>query len=136
MIVRRESLFNSMVSSIAVTVARKYYDQKRLGASFFFFSRGGGDVGHAGKFVTSIAMHTTYHLSNSVFAKISIRLCHHLNSVKIILYVSWVVLPLIAVHAAVVATLSPSELLSTSLLGHRSLAQEHGTLATLTDYHR
>jgi hypothetical protein len=36
-------------------MAREYYDQKRLGASFFF-SRGGGDVGHAGKFVTSIAM--------------------------------------------------------------------------------
>jgi hypothetical protein len=29
--------------------------QQRLGASFFF-SRGGGDVGHAGKFVTSIAL--------------------------------------------------------------------------------
>ena len=41
-------------STIARTVARKYYDQKRLGASFFF-SRDGGDVGHAGKFVTSIA---------------------------------------------------------------------------------
>ncbi|KAH8707489.1 hypothetical protein GQ44DRAFT_831007 [Phaeosphaeriaceae sp. PMI808] len=41
-------------STIARTVARTYWDQKRLGASFFF-SRGGGDVGHAGKFVTSIA---------------------------------------------------------------------------------
>jgi hypothetical protein len=41
-------------STIARTVARRYHDQKRLGASFFF-SRGGGDVGHAGKFVTSIA---------------------------------------------------------------------------------
>ncbi|KAF2179765.1 hypothetical protein K469DRAFT_693663 [Zopfia rhizophila CBS 207.26] len=41
-------------STIARTVARKYYDQKRLGASFFF-SRGGGDVGNAGLFVTSIA---------------------------------------------------------------------------------
>lgn len=41
-------------STIARTVARKYYDQKRLGASFFF-SRDGGDVGHAGKFITSIA---------------------------------------------------------------------------------
>jgi hypothetical protein len=36
------------------TVARRYLDQKRLGASFFF-SRGGGEVGHAGKFITSIA---------------------------------------------------------------------------------
>ena len=42
-------------STIARTVARKYFEQGRLGASFFF-SRGGGDVGHAGKFVTSIAV--------------------------------------------------------------------------------
>jgi hypothetical protein len=42
-------------STIARTVARKYLDQNGLGASFFF-SRGGGDVGHAGKFVTSIAL--------------------------------------------------------------------------------
>src|SRR5262249_48845134 len=42
-------------STIARTVARRYYEQKRLGASFFF-SKGGGDVGHAGKFVTSIAV--------------------------------------------------------------------------------
>jgi hypothetical protein len=41
-------------STIARTVAREYLDRKRLGASFFF-SRGGGDVGHAGKFATSIA---------------------------------------------------------------------------------
>ncbi|KAF1814946.1 WD40 repeat-like protein [Eremomyces bilateralis CBS 781.70] len=42
-------------STIARTVARRYFDLKRLGASFFF-SRGGGDVGHAGKFITSIAL--------------------------------------------------------------------------------
>jgi hypothetical protein len=42
-------------STIARTVARRYFEQKRLGASFFF-SRGGGDVGHAGKFVSSIAV--------------------------------------------------------------------------------
>jgi hypothetical protein len=42
-------------SIIVRTVARKYNDQKRLGASFFF-SRGGGDVGHAGKFCTTIAV--------------------------------------------------------------------------------
>jgi cob(I)alamin adenosyltransferase len=41
-------------STIARTVARRCFEQKRLGASFFF-SRGGGDVGHAAKFVTSIA---------------------------------------------------------------------------------
>jgi hypothetical protein len=40
--------------TIARTVARRYFDQKRLGASFFF-SRDGGDVSHTGKFVTSIA---------------------------------------------------------------------------------
>jgi hypothetical protein len=42
-------------STIARTVARRYLEQSRLGASFFF-SRDGGDVGHAGKFVTSIAV--------------------------------------------------------------------------------
>jgi hypothetical protein len=42
-------------STIARTVARKYFDRNSLGASFFF-SRGGGDVGHAGKFFTSIAV--------------------------------------------------------------------------------
>jgi hypothetical protein len=42
-------------STIARMVARSYYDKQRLAASFFF-SRGGGDVGHAGKFVTSIAL--------------------------------------------------------------------------------
>jgi hypothetical protein len=42
-------------STIACTVARKYYDQKRLGASFFF-SRGSGDVGNARLFVMSIAV--------------------------------------------------------------------------------
>jgi hypothetical protein len=35
-------------------VARRYHD-KRLAASFFF-SRGGGDIGHASKFATSIAV--------------------------------------------------------------------------------
>jgi hypothetical protein len=42
-------------STIAHTVARRYFDQRRLGASFFF-SRNGGDVGHAGKFFTTIAV--------------------------------------------------------------------------------
>ena len=36
-------------------MARRYFEQGRLGASFFF-SRGGGDVSHAGKFVASIAV--------------------------------------------------------------------------------
>jgi len=42
-------------STIARTIARRYYKEERLGASFFF-SRGGGDVSHAGKFFTSIAV--------------------------------------------------------------------------------
>src|SRR5271170_5954207 len=42
-------------STIAQTVACEYSERKRLGASFFF-SRGGGDVSHAGKFFTSIAV--------------------------------------------------------------------------------
>ncbi|KAG9228609.1 hypothetical protein BJ875DRAFT_389023 [Amylocarpus encephaloides] len=41
-------------SAIARTIARRYFEQGHLGASFFF-SRGGGDVGYAGKFVTSVA---------------------------------------------------------------------------------
>jgi len=42
-------------STIARTIARRYYEQRRLGASFFF-SRGGGDVNHARKFFATIAM--------------------------------------------------------------------------------
>jgi hypothetical protein len=42
-------------STIARTVARSYYDKQRLAGSFFF-SRGGGDVGHAARFVTSLAV--------------------------------------------------------------------------------
>ncbi|KAF2464362.1 putative WD-repeat protein [Lindgomyces ingoldianus] len=42
-------------STIARTVADRFDKQERLGASFFF-SRGGGDVGRAEKFVTSIAI--------------------------------------------------------------------------------
>ncbi|OBT38473.1 hypothetical protein VE00_11146, partial [Pseudogymnoascus sp. WSF 3629] len=42
-------------STISRTVACKYHEQRRLGASFFF-SKGGGDVSHAGKFFTSIAV--------------------------------------------------------------------------------
>lgn len=42
-------------STVALTVAAKYSEKGSLGASFFF-SRGGGDVGRAGKFVASIAV--------------------------------------------------------------------------------
>ena len=41
-------------STIARTVAHTFFYQKRLGASFFF-SRGAGDLGHAAKFVTTLA---------------------------------------------------------------------------------
>ena len=59
-------------STIARTIAREYSERVRLGASFFF-ARGGGDVGHAGKFVTSIAVQLASsvptlrrHISNAV----------------------------------------------------------------------
>ncbi|PVH67895.1 HET-domain-containing protein, partial [Cadophora sp. DSE1049] len=42
-------------STISRTVARRYSEQKHLGASFFF-SHGGGDVSHAGKLFTSLAV--------------------------------------------------------------------------------
>jgi len=45
-------------STIARTVARKWYKQNRLGASFFF-SKGRGDLGHATKLFTTIAAHLT-----------------------------------------------------------------------------
>jgi hypothetical protein len=51
-------------STIARTVARRYFEEKRLAASFFF-SRGGGDVGHAGKFVTSIAVQLAHNVPAS-----------------------------------------------------------------------
>ncbi|KAF1815014.1 hypothetical protein P152DRAFT_392310 [Eremomyces bilateralis CBS 781.70] len=49
-------------STIARTVARRCFDSVCLGASFFF-SSGGGDVGHAGKFVTSIAVQLARNVS-------------------------------------------------------------------------
>jgi len=48
-------------STIARTVAREYFEKGRLGASFFF-SRGGGDVDHAGKFFTSIALQLAHNV--------------------------------------------------------------------------
>jgi hypothetical protein len=42
-------------STIARTISRDFADQKCLGASFFF-SRGRSDLGHAGKFFTTIAV--------------------------------------------------------------------------------
>ena len=48
------------MSTIARTIARKYFEE-RLGASFFF-SGGGGDVSHAVKFFTSIAVQLANHI--------------------------------------------------------------------------
>jgi hypothetical protein len=42
-------------STIAHTIARDYFEQGRLAASFFF-SRGGGDASNASHFVTTIAL--------------------------------------------------------------------------------
>jgi hypothetical protein len=49
-------------STIARTIAQEYYDQKRLGASFFF-SRGVEDRSHAGMFFTTIAVQLAQILS-------------------------------------------------------------------------
>ena len=48
-------------STISRTVARHFADQRRLGASFFF-SRGHGDLGHAEKFFTTIALQIAHAL--------------------------------------------------------------------------
>jgi hypothetical protein len=48
-------------STVARTVAANHARQGRLLGSFFF-SRGGGDVGHAGKFVTSLAVQLAYNI--------------------------------------------------------------------------
>jgi Adenylylsulphate kinase len=47
-------------STIAHTVARAYFDQGRLAASFFL--RGGGDVGNARKLVATIAVQLAVHV--------------------------------------------------------------------------
>jgi hypothetical protein len=48
-------------STIAHTIARAYFEQGRLAASFFF-SKGGGDVGNASKFITTIAVQLAVHI--------------------------------------------------------------------------
>ena len=48
-------------STIAHTVARSYFEQGQLAASFFF-SKGGGDVGKASKFVTTISLQMATHI--------------------------------------------------------------------------
>jgi hypothetical protein len=62
-------------STVARSVARWYHTKQHLGASFFF-SRGGGDVGQAGRFVTSIAVQLAWsvsgvrrHISNALLQR-------------------------------------------------------------------
>jgi len=55
------SLAGTGKSTIACTVVHKYFKQNHLGASFFF-SRGGGDVSYAGKFITSIVLQLVHNI--------------------------------------------------------------------------
>ena len=64
-------------STIARTVARKWDDEKRLGASFFF-SRGQGDLAHASKFFTTLAYQLA-HTQSSLAAGIRSAICKHPN---------------------------------------------------------
>ncbi|KAG9232931.1 putative wd40 protein [Amylocarpus encephaloides] len=48
-------------STISCTVAHRFSEQKRLGASFLF-SKGSGDVSNAGKFFTSLAVQLTFNV--------------------------------------------------------------------------
>jgi pantothenate kinase-related protein Tda10 len=48
-------------STISRTIAHRYNEQNRLGASFFF-SKGGGDVSNTGKFFTSLAVQLTFNM--------------------------------------------------------------------------
>jgi hypothetical protein len=48
-------------STIARTVARRHLEQERLGASLFF-SRSGGDVSHALKFFSSVAVQLAHNI--------------------------------------------------------------------------
>ncbi|KAB2109474.1 hypothetical protein AG0111_0g2144 [Alternaria gaisen] len=86
-------------STIARTVARSYHDKQRLAASFFF-SRGGGDVGHAGKFVTSLAVQLA-HSVPTLKQRISDAIAEHSNVVSQSLRDQWqhlVLRPLSKLH--------------------------------------
>jgi hypothetical protein len=65
-------------TTVARSVAHWYHTKQHLGASFFF-SRGGGDVGQAGRFVTSIAVQLARsvpgvrrHISNALLQRTEI----------------------------------------------------------------
>jgi hypothetical protein len=55
------SLAKTGKSTVFCTVARKYNKQELLRASFFF-SKGGGDVSHTGKFFTSLAVQLAFNV--------------------------------------------------------------------------
>jgi len=55
-----EGMAGTGKSTIARTIARELHGSGHLGASFFF-SRGGGDVGHAALFVTTVARQLAEH---------------------------------------------------------------------------
>lgn len=74
-------------STIARTIARRHYDQKKLGASFFF-SRGGGDVENASKFVTSIAIQLASS-ERAVCQNISDTVSEHSNIINLSLRDQW-----------------------------------------------
>jgi hypothetical protein len=74
-------------STIARTVARELQAQNCLGASFFF-SRGGGDLSHAGKLITSIATQLA-HRSPSYKRYISRAVAEHGNIATQILRDQW-----------------------------------------------
>jgi len=61
-------------STIAQTVAKRYHEDRRLAASFFF-SRASGEVNHAGNFVTTIAVQ----LANSI-PKLKSKICDAITS--------------------------------------------------------
>jgi hypothetical protein len=74
-------------STIARTIARALYRQNRLGASFFF-SRGAGDLSHAGKLITTIAVQLA-HRSQSHKRYISMAVAEHGDIATQILRDQW-----------------------------------------------
>ncbi|RPB26719.1 hypothetical protein L211DRAFT_781050, partial [Terfezia boudieri ATCC MYA-4762] len=64
-------------STISRTVARQLAEEKKLAASFFF-SRGRGDIGHAGKFFTTIATQLAHSLP-ALSPSLSKAIDEHLN---------------------------------------------------------
>jgi hypothetical protein len=74
-------------STVASTVARNFAEQKRLGASFFF-SRGGGDLGYATKFFTTLAIQLAK-LSPALKAYICQAISEHSDIAQQALHEQW-----------------------------------------------